>query len=108
MTPTTNSVITVEELDFSYKTSGIWVTVLKGVSIHIDKGEVLGLVGESGCGKSTLAYTLLSYLRSNARIDNGKVVFGSKNLLALGRSELDQLRGVQISFVPQSVFKTIR
>ena len=102
MIPTTNSVIAVEQLDFSYRTSGQWVSVLKGVSIHIKKGEVLGLVGESGCGKSTLAYTLLSYLRSNARIDNGKVYFGSKNLLALERSELDQLRGVEISFVPQN------
>ena len=102
MTPNPNSIIAVEQLDFSYRTSGQWVSVLKGVSIGIKKGEVLGLVGESGCGKSTLAYTLLSYLRSNARIDNGEVYFGSKNILTLGRSELDQLRGVQISFVPQN------
>ena len=102
MHPHSNTVIAVEQLDFSYRTSGQWVSVLKGVSIGIKKGEVLGLVGESGCGKSTLAYTLLSYLRSNARIDNGEVYFGSKNILTLGRSELDQLRGVQISFVPQN------
>ena len=102
MNPNSNTVIAVEQLDFSYRTSGQWVSVLKGVSIGIKKGEVLGLVGESGCGKSTLAYTLLSYLRSNARIDNGEVYFGSKNILTLGRSELDQLRGVQISFVPQN------
>ena len=90
----TDPVIAVEELDFAYRTSGQWVTVLKGVSVHIEKGEVLGLVGESGCGKSTLAYALLSYLRSNARIDNGEVLFGGLNLLDLERSELDQLRGV--------------
>ena len=98
----TDPVIAVEELDFAYRTSGQWVTVLKGVSIHIKKGEVLGLVGESGCGKSTLAYALLSYLRSNARIDNGEVLFGGLNLLDLERPELDQLRGVQISLVPQN------
>ena len=98
----TDPVIAVEELDFAYRTSGQWVTVLKGVSIDIEKGEVLGLVGESGCGKSTLAYALLSYLRSNARIDNGEVLFGGLNLLDLERSELDQLRGVQISLVPQN------
>lgn len=98
----TEPVIAVEDLDFAYRTSGQWVTVLKGVSVHIEKGEVLGLVGESGCGKSTLAYTLLSYLRSNARIDNGKVLFGGLNLLDLQRAELDQLRGVQISLVPQN------
>jgi len=98
----TDPVIAVEELDFAYRTSGQWVTVLKGVSIHIEKGEVLGLVGESGCGKSTLAYALLSYLRSNARIDNGEVLFGGLNLLDLERSALDQLRGVEISLVPQN------
>ena len=63
---------------------------------------MLGLVGESGCGKSTLAYALLGYLRSNARIDGGAVLFRGDNVLAMSRADLDQLRGNRIGLVPQN------
>ena len=102
MTEAADKVVAVEALDFAYRTGGRWLQVLNGVSLDIREGEVLGLVGESGCGKSTLAYTLLGYLRSNARVGGGRVLFRGADVLAMSRAELDALRGNRISLVPQN------
>ena len=102
MTAMPETVMAVRDLDFAYRTGGRWLKVLDSVSIEIREGEVLGLVGESGCGKSTLAYTLLGYLRSNARVSRGEVLYRGDNVLAMNRTQLDRLRGHRISLVPQN------
>ena len=94
--------VAVEDLSLSFRTGERWTQVLHDVSFHIDRGEVLGLVGESGCGKSTVGLTLLGYRHSNARIGKGRVTFKGEDLLRLGRPALDRLRGDRIGFVPQN------
>ena len=91
----------IDGLHLAYRQAGGWLKVLHDVSLHIDAGEMLGLVGESGCGKSTLAYQLLGYRHPMARITDGEVRFKGESLLSLGRSDLDALRGNRISLVPQ-------
>ena len=95
-------VIEVDHLSLAFHSGGGLTRVLHGVSFHIDRGEVLGLVGESGCGKSTVGLTLLGYRHNNARIDGGRVLFKGEDLLRLDRPALDRLRGNRISFVPQN------
>jgi len=102
MTAEPQTVVAVRDLDFSYRTGGRWLQVLNGVTVNIREGEVLGLVGESGCGKSTLAYTLLGYLRPNARVTAGEVLFRGQDVLAMDRAGLDRLRGNRIGLVPQN------
>ena len=102
MTAAAQTVVAVNGLDFAYRTGGRWLKVLNGVSVDIREGEVLGLVGESGCGKSTLAYTLLGYLRANARVTAGEVLFRGQNVLAMDRAGLDRLRGNRVGLVPQN------
>ncbi|WP_373502677.1 dipeptide ABC transporter ATP-binding protein [Aestuariivirga sp.] len=94
--------VDVEDLSLSFRTGERWTQVLHGVSFHIDRGEVLGLVGESGCGKSTVGLTLLGYRHNNARIGTGRVKFKGDDLLRLSRPDLDKLRGNRIGFVPQN------
>jgi peptide/nickel transport system ATP-binding protein len=52
-----------------------WVRAVDDVSIELDRGETLGLVGESGCGKTTLGYTVAQLLPDNAYVFSGKVFF---------------------------------
>jgi len=92
----------VVDLDVSYRQQSGWQPVLYKINFTIARGEALGLVGESGCGKSTAALQLLGYRHPASRVDGGRVLFKGRDLLRLGRSQLDELRGDRISFVPQN------
>jgi len=70
------------------RTSLQHVHAVDGVSFHIRKGEVLGLVGESGCGKSTLGRVLLQLLPATA----GKVIFQDEDITRISKSDLRKLR----------------
>src|SRR5437879_3923993 len=76
--------------------------VLRGVSLEIARGEVVGLVGQSGSGKSTLAMAILGLLGRQRAIVEGNIFFRGADLLALRERELRNLRGRSLSLVLQS------
>jgi peptide/nickel transport system ATP-binding protein len=73
--------LSVEELHTSYQTHGTTVHAVDGVSLHVEKGETVGLVGESGCGKSTLGKSIL------------RLVPASSGSVRLNGVDLTQLKG---------------
>jgi peptide/nickel transport system ATP-binding protein len=75
--PTPEPVATVADLSVTFRRNGRDVQALRGVSLAIAPGEILGLVGESGSGKSVLGFTLLGLLPKQAKVDGTVFVTGS-------------------------------
>jgi len=97
-----DALLTVENLTVSFQTDEGRLTAVDGVSFHIQRGEVLGLVGESGCGKSVTAHSLVRLIPSPpGRIESGAVRFGGRDLLAMPIGELRKIRGRAISMIFQ-------
>ncbi len=68
-------IVQVEDLKTYFRTLDGEVRAVDGVSLEIEPGESLGLVGESGCGKSVTAFSILRLLPKNSRIVQGKILF---------------------------------
>ncbi len=76
--------------------------ILDGISFELEKGKVLGLIGESGAGKSTLALAAIGYLKPGLEISSGSVVLDDNDLTIASDSALRQLRQSKVAYVAQS------
>jgi peptide/nickel transport system ATP-binding protein len=92
----------VRDLTVRFETAGGAVQAVTGLSLAVQPGETLGLVGESGCGKSTAALALMGLLPPNGRVTGGTVRFEGRDLLRLRPRELRVLRGDRLSMVFQN------
>ncbi len=93
--------LVIEDLAVYYFTRADVIKAVDGVSIEMNKGEVLGLVGESGCGKSTLGYAIIRLIPSPGRIVSGRILFHGENLVEKSEEEMRDLRGRRISMIFQ-------
>jgi ABC-type dipeptide/oligopeptide/nickel transport system ATPase component len=81
--------------------------VLRDVSVEIERGEILGLVGQSGSGKSTLALAILGLLDSKAARTEGRIEFQGSDLLHASERDLRKLRGRSLGLVLQSPLSSL-
>jgi oligopeptide transport system ATP-binding protein len=97
-----NQLLNVQDLKTHFKTRDGMVHAVNGVSLTLDEGETVGLVGESGCGKSV---TMMSVMRlipiPPGKIVSGKAEFRGQDLLTMSDDEIRHIRGAQISMVFQ-------
>ena len=92
-------------LQTSFHTTDGVVRAVTGVNFHVDRGEILGLVGESGCGKTVSALSVLGLIAPPGRIEAGQVMFDGQDLTRLAGDKLRAIRGERISMIfqqPQS------
>jgi peptide/nickel transport system ATP-binding protein len=94
--------LSIRGLKIEAQLDGAWAEIVHGIDIDLNRGEVLGLIGESGAGKSTIGLAAMGYARNGCRIAGGSVRFDGEELV--GRSErfLRKLRGRRIAYVAQS------
>jgi peptide/nickel transport system ATP-binding protein len=93
--------LTVESLETHFATNQGVLRAVDGVSFTIDRGEVLGLVGESGCGKSVTSLSIMRLVPPPGRIAGGKVLFEGEDLLAKDGEAMRRVRGARIAMVFQ-------
>jgi peptide/nickel transport system ATP-binding protein len=98
----TKPLLEVEGLSLQFRTRGGIVHALEDVSLSIARGETVGLVGESGSGKSVLSYALLGLSDAAARITQGSAHFDGLDLLAANESDLQDIRGREVSMIFQN------
>lgn len=91
----------VTDLHTHFQTRAGLVRAVDGVSFQVDRGELLGLVGESGCGKSITALSVMRLIAPPGKIVSGEITFDGKDLLALSDSEMRQIRGDDIAMIFQ-------
>ncbi|RYE58028.1 MAG: ABC transporter ATP-binding protein, partial [Rhizobiaceae bacterium] len=78
------------------------ITIVDDVSLTLEKGKVLGLIGESGAGKSTIGLSPMGYGRGGVRITGGEVILNGRDILRQGRNGIRRLRGKEVCYVAQS------
>jgi len=96
------SLLSINSLCTYFKTRSGIARAVDGISLEIQKGEVLGIVGESGCGKSVLALSILRLLAMPpAYFAGGRILFNGKDLIKLTDNEIRAIRGDRISMIFQ-------
>ncbi|MBL3569852.1 ABC transporter [Rhodovulum sulfidophilum] len=95
--------VTVHDLHIGAVTdAGRQVEIIKGVSFDIRPGEFVALIGESGSGKTTIALSLMGYCRPGCSITGGTVTLDGRDVTAMTEAARAELRGTEVSYVPQS------
>jgi oligopeptide/dipeptide ABC transporter ATP-binding protein len=101
------SVLAVEDLHVGFELDdGSEVHAVRGVSLGVERGARLGLVGESGCGKTTTLLALMGLLPANAWV-SGRVLVDGQELLASGDASARPLRWTEIAMVPQGAMNAL-
>jgi peptide/nickel transport system ATP-binding protein len=99
--------LSIRDLSVDYITDLGPVRAVDGVSLDVNRGEIVGIAGESGCGKSTLAQAILRLLPPPAVITRGQILFEGTDILALDEAGLRELRWSRISMVFQSAMDAL-
>ena len=101
-------ILEVKNLTTSFKTERGLMKAVDGVSFYVNKGEILGVVGESGCGKSVTSQSILRlYDEKYLVVYDGEILFDGKNIFDLSEKEMQSVRGKDIAMVFQDALSSL-
>ncbi|MGI6072589.1 MAG: ABC transporter ATP-binding protein [Lachnospiraceae bacterium] len=97
-----NTLLSVKDLYVEYTSDRKVIKAVNGVSLDIEKGKTLGLVGETGAGKTTIAKSIIGILPvPPARLVSGEVLYEGQDLTKLNEKQMQQIQGEEISMIFQ-------
>ncbi|WP_170518225.1 ABC transporter ATP-binding protein [Ruegeria atlantica] len=102
----TDILLEIDHLSVDYETGRGDLKALRDITFNVNKGEIVGIVGESGCGKSTLISSILRLTAPNTRFREGEIRFKGQDLLQASERQMRDLRGADISIVFQDPMQT--
>jgi peptide/nickel transport system ATP-binding protein len=91
----------VADLRTSFKTRDGVVRAVDGISFDVDRGEIMGIVGESGCGKSVTSLSIMRLVPPPGKIETGSITFEGRDLLQLRSEQMRSIRGQQLAMIFQ-------
>jgi peptide/nickel transport system ATP-binding protein len=92
----------VSDLLIEADIDGVWKPIVKSLSMTLERGEIIGLIGESGAGKSTFGLTALGYTKPGCRIVSGSIKLDGVDLTQMKEPQLREIRGDRVTYVAQS------
>lgn len=97
-----SKLLEIKDLRTKFHTQEGTIHAVNGVSLHLEEGETLGIVGESGCGKSVTMLSVMGLIpQPPGKIHAQGILFNKKNLLRLQGEEMRKIRGAQIAMIYQ-------
>lgn len=98
----TEKMLEIKDLSVIYETDLETVYAVNGVTLSLEKGATLGLVGETGAGKTTLALTLMRLLpERTGKVTSGSITFEGENVVELPEANMRKIRGDKIAMIFQ-------
>lgn len=97
----------IESLSTHFPTARGLVKAVNNVSLSLERGEILGLVGESGCGKSMTLLSILRLVPYPGKIVGGRIIFNGSDILEKSPTEMYRLRGKEIAMIFQDPLTTL-
>ena len=101
------NLLEINKLHTYFKTRRGLIKAVNGVSCTIEEGKTLGLVGESGSGKSQSAMSILQLFEPNQKIYSGEIIFDGKKISDYNRSQMEKVRGNDISMIFQEPMSSL-
>src|SRR5690348_876605 len=95
------ALLTIENLTVEFETATGWFRAVDGVSMSVEKGEVLAIVGESGSGKSVAMLAVMGLLPWTAKITADKLVFEGRDMQGISDAERRKMIGKDIAMIFQ-------
>lgn len=100
-------ILQVDKLRTHFNTNQGHVTAVDGISFYVEKGEILGIVGESGCGKSVTSQSILRLYDEKSVTYEGDIQIYGKSLFAFSSSDMKKLRGNEVSMIFQDSLSSL-
>ena len=104
---TRDLVLEVTDLETHFHTKEGIVKAVRSVSLEIERGKAVAVVGESGCGKSTLGLSILGLIEPPGRIEGGRVVLNGRDISKLSDREMQKVRGKEVSLIFQDALTAL-
>ncbi len=103
-----NRILKISNLMVSFSNGDKFVKILRGVDMQLNKGEILGILGESGSGKTVTASSTLRLINDGSfRIDSGSILFHDIEITKLKEKEMRDIRGKKISYIFQDAMAAL-